>query len=71
VPFVNQHGLTGLTVPPGDNAALSDALGTLVADEALRMRLGTAARERALADFSIDRMVRDTIAVYDEARGTG
>jgi rhamnosyl/mannosyltransferase len=67
VPFVNQHGVTGLTVPPGDAAALADALGTLVRDEALRARLGRQASERALADFTVPRMVERTLAVYDEA----
>lgn len=69
VPFVNQHGVTGLVVPPGDVRALADALGTLVADDALRARLGRQAAERALAEFGIERMVERTLAVYHEARG--
>jgi len=69
VPFVNEHGVTGLTVPPGDVAALSGALGTLVDDEELRTRLGEQAARRAHSDFTITRMVQDTLAVYDEARG--
>jgi rhamnosyl/mannosyltransferase len=69
VPFVNQHGVTGLVVPPEDVGALANALGTLVADGALRTRLGGQARERAIAEFSIPRMVERTLAVYDEARG--
>src|SRR5574340_992162 len=56
VPFVNADGVTGLTVPPGDVAALAGALEALVADESLRTRLGSAARERARSEFSIDRM---------------
>lgn len=71
VPFVNPNGVTGLTVPPGDADALADALDALVSDEALRTRLGAAARERALDGFSTERMVRDTIGVYNEARGAG
>jgi glycosyltransferase involved in cell wall biosynthesis len=67
VPFVNQDGVTGLTVPPGDAEALASALQTLVTDEALRTRMGAAARERALRDFTIERMVDQTLAVYQEA----
>lgn len=69
VPFVNQHGVTGLTVPPGDTDALAEALQTLVTDDALRARLGAQAAERAARDFTIARMVADTRAVYHEARG--
>ena len=67
VPFVNQDGLTGLTVPPEDVPALAVALHTLVTDEPLRVRLGRQAAERAHADFTIPRMVADTRAVYAEA----
>lgn len=69
VPFVNQHGITGLVVPPGDERALAGALASLVTDEALRHKLGRQARERAFAEFSIPRMVERTLAVYHEARG--
>lgn len=67
VPYVNQDGLTGLVVPPGDSPALADALNRLLADDELRQRLGRQARERALGDFSIERMVASTVAVYREA----
>lgn len=74
VPFVNEDGVTGLTVPPGDVGALAAALRTLTSDEPLRTRLGVAARERARRDFTIDRMVDDTVRVFEEAvamRGGG
>ena len=34
VPWVNQHGVTGLVVPPQDPSALASALSTLLADPA-------------------------------------
>jgi glycosyltransferase involved in cell wall biosynthesis len=40
-------GETGLLVPPGDRAALVAALRRMTSDEALRARLGEAARARA------------------------
>lgn len=67
VPFVNVDGVTGLTVTPGDVGELSEAVRTLVTDESLRDRLGRQAKERARAEFTIDRMVEDTLAVYHEA----
>jgi rhamnosyl/mannosyltransferase len=58
VPWVNQDGVTGIVVPPGDAVALGAALRRLGGDDALRRRLGDQARERADALFARDRMVR-------------
>lgn len=69
VPFVNEDGVTGLTVPPEDETALAEALRALVADDSLRERLGRQAEERARRDFTIDRMVDDTLALYREVTG--
>ena len=66
VPFVNADGVTGLTVPPGDDGALAEALGTLLADDRLRLQLGEQARERAFRDFSMERMVDETLGLYRE-----
>jgi glycosyltransferase involved in cell wall biosynthesis len=43
----------------------------LLTDRALRARMGARARERALADFGIERMVERTLAVYDETPAAG
>jgi glycosyltransferase involved in cell wall biosynthesis len=64
---VNVDGVTGLTVAVGDVEELADALRRLVTDPDLRARLGDQARQRALADFTTERMVRDTLGVYAEA----
>jgi rhamnosyl/mannosyltransferase len=71
VPFVNEHGVTGLNVTPGDVPALADALRTLLADDALRARLGRQAYERAHEEFTLERMVDRVLAVYHEAGGAG
>jgi len=57
VPWVNQDGVSGLVVTPGDPVALGDALRRLLDDEALRRRLGDGARLRAQTMFSRERMV--------------
>ncbi len=67
VPFANEDGVTGFTVPPSDVDALANALRTLVDDRDLRERFGRQALERARRDFTIDRMVDDTLEVYAEA----
>lgn len=65
--WVNLDGVTGLVVPPGDPAALAEALHTLAADPDLVARLGQAARERARHEFSFDRHVDGLVAVYEAA----
>lgn len=57
-------GDTGLLVPSREPALLADALLRAVRDPALRLRLGSAARARALALFAIDRTIREFSAVY-------
>jgi glycosyltransferase involved in cell wall biosynthesis len=69
VPYVNLDGVTGTTVPAGDVAALTGALQTLVADPGLRQRLGHQARERVLAEFTVDRMTSAYLALYRELSG--
>lgn len=62
--WVNRAGETGLTVPPGSPDALAAALGRLLGDDALRMRLGAAARRRYLDHFTASAMVDATAALY-------
>ena len=47
LPHLARDGREGLVVPPGDVEALATALQRLADDEALRIRLGQAARRRA------------------------
>ena len=65
VPWVNQDGVSGLVVPPGDAAALGDALHRLLEDVALRQRLGEGALRRAQTMFSRERMVATFKSVID------
>ncbi|MDX6519113.1 MAG: glycogen synthase, partial [Gaiellaceae bacterium] len=60
-------GQTGLLVPPRDSAALRAALERLLADGALRRRLGVAGRDRARRLLSWKTVTDATIAAYREA----
>jgi rhamnosyl/mannosyltransferase len=65
--YVNQHGVTGLVVPPNDPGALAAAARQLLADENLRAQMGAEGRRRAESLFSIDAMLDRTQAFYGEA----
>ena len=64
VPWVNRDGETGMTVPPGDAAALAHAISMLAGDPALRSRMGEAGRRRVASDFSLARMGAAVSALY-------
>lgn len=55
IPEVLHDGETGLLVPERDPAALAGALGRLLDDADLRVRLAAAARERVATDFDARR----------------
>ena len=56
-----EQGQTGLLVPPGDVGALREAVARLVADAALRHRLGEAGRARAMVLFDENQVVARTL----------
>ena len=59
------HGVTGLHVPCGDASAMADAMAQLVASPELRMRMGAAARDYAVAEFDPGRLTQQVVDVYD------
>jgi len=65
VSFINQDGVTGLSAPPRDAAALSAALNRLLDSPALREKMGAAAQERLESVFSREAMVRTTLELYE------
>ena len=66
-----RHGIDGLMVPAGDPAPLAGELGRLISDPQLRRELGTAARERAVADFGSELMARRYLDVLAEVDPDG
>ncbi len=57
-PELIDPGTTGILVPPGDVAALGQALRQLLGDPAERSRLAAAARDRARRDYSMEQFAR-------------
>lgn len=61
-----EDGTSGLLVSPGDPAALAEALERLINDPVLRARCVDMGRARVEARWSADRMVHETLSVYEE-----
>jgi glycosyltransferase involved in cell wall biosynthesis len=73
---VIRDGVNGVLVAPGDLPALVSALGRLINDSQERVRLGRAARATIERDFSLERVIGETLDVYrafdhEEARKAG
>ena len=57
-------GKTGILVPPGDPESLADALIRLIESPDMREQMGQAGAARVRQVFSMERMVKDTVALY-------
>jgi glycosyltransferase involved in cell wall biosynthesis len=68
IPEVVVDGVTGLLVPPRDHHAMAAAIVRLLKDAALRDRMGAAARALVRKKFSAERMVQETLRVYERLR---
>ncbi|HEY7124562.1 MAG TPA: glycosyltransferase [Ktedonobacterales bacterium] len=60
----------GLLVPTGDAAALEVALERVLGDAELRQRFAQAGRQRVLADFTFEKMMRETEDLYYSLLGS-
>lgn len=69
VPEVLTHGENGWLVPAGDVTALAEALELLHRKSDRAARLGRAAAERVLAEYSWQAVVEGFESVYDEVVG--
>jgi glycosyltransferase involved in cell wall biosynthesis len=65
LPETVQDGETGLLVA-NDPAGVAEAISRLMADLALRRRMGDAGLRRVCDHFSLDRMVDQTLALYGD-----
>jgi glycosyltransferase involved in cell wall biosynthesis len=64
IPEVVVDGETGFLVAPRDHEGMARAIVALLKDEDLRRHMGEAGRTRARVHFSAERMVQDTLRVY-------
>lgn len=66
VPWVNQHGVSGLTVPPRDSQALAVALQEVCNDATRYQHYAMQARQRYEQLFRMDTMISACHALYQE-----
>jgi glycosyltransferase involved in cell wall biosynthesis len=64
IPEVVVDGVTGFLVAPRDDAAMAAAIVKLLKDPDLRQRMGQAGLARARELFSAERMLKETLKVY-------
>lgn len=64
-PEVVAHGTNGLVVPPDDADALGDAVAELLQDVGRREQFGMTNRKKALENFTLERMARETAGVLE------
>jgi glycosyltransferase involved in cell wall biosynthesis len=65
-PEIIVDGKTGLTVPPGDVAALAGAIASLLRDPAHAAQLAAAGAEWVRKNFTLERQIRETENLYEE-----
>ncbi len=70
IPELVDDDCSGLLVPPGNPAALAEALAHLAADPGLRRRLGAAGREKILAEFDLRRSTARRAELFGASGGT-
>jgi glycosyltransferase involved in cell wall biosynthesis len=70
IPEIITDGVSGVLVPPDDVSSLQAAMHRLIADPALRLRLGEQAWIEAQR-YHVERVVPEIEAVYERIRGKG
>lgn len=66
IPDIVDDGETGLLAPPRDAAALAEAILELIAAPERRLWMGATARAKIVPQYSLENMVRQIEAVYEE-----
>ncbi|MCS7179010.1 MAG: glycosyltransferase family 4 protein [Anaerolineae bacterium] len=66
LPEIVVDKVTGLLVPPGDEASMAQAILALLHNPGWQQMLGAAGRERVQMCFASDRMVREVSAIFEK-----
>lgn len=61
-----RDGVNGILVPVRDSSAVVQALKKLIESPELRTKMGKSGRELVVREFSLDKVNRETLAIYKE-----
>jgi glycosyltransferase involved in cell wall biosynthesis len=64
IPELVDDGATGLLVPQHDSTALADAIISLLGDPTRRAQMGQRAREKVVAEYSVEKIAARTLEFY-------
>jgi glycosyltransferase involved in cell wall biosynthesis len=67
IPSVIDDGINGMLIPPGNVSKLIETILFLLKNEDIADKLADNAREKAVKKFSLDRMIEETIKVFEMA----
>jgi glycosyltransferase involved in cell wall biosynthesis len=67
IPELVEHGVSGLTFPPGDWDSLTEALRRMLSDPELRKRSADNGRRRVEQDFFVERSIAPLVAALQSA----
>lgn len=71
LPEMVEHKVTGLLTPPGDSDKLYENLALLLSNDLLRKSLGSNAKKWGMTYWSIDKGIKNLLAIYSEAVSMG
>lgn len=71
IPEVVRDGETGLLAPPKDSASLAGELVKVLKNRELAARLAANGLKRVREYFTVERMVEETLSVYERLAGSG
>lgn len=57
-------GVNGFLVPPQNTTLLAERLRELIENPDLRSQFGKAGRKKVLNEFTIDKVVQETMTIY-------
>lgn len=66
IPELVEHGVSGLTFPPGDWDRLAQLLRELLADPALQQRLAREGRRRVEAEYFVERSLEPLVGAFGQ-----
>ena len=64
IPYLVEDGKTGFVVRQEDETMFVERVSLLLRDDELCLNMGAAAREKAMREFTLERLVSETLAAY-------